>query len=118
MHSAVLIPAPAVPRRTLLWVALALLAGIALFVMAQSVQAVDFTALTGSGSTSVLKDAILKLQDLGPGVKAIVIFLGFIVALITLIALRNFGSVIFYVGMAVFAAVGLPIAAAIAGAVI
>ena len=43
---------------------------------------------------------------------------GFVVALISLAALRNFGPVLFYVGLAIFAAVGLVIAGAIMGAVI
>jgi hypothetical protein len=45
-------------------------------------------------------------------------FVGFVVALISLAALRNFGPVLFYVGLAIFAAVGLVIAGAIMGAVI
>ena len=36
-------------------------------------------------------------------------FIGFVVALISLSALRNFGPVLFYVGLAIFAAVGLVI---------
>ena len=43
---------------------------------------------------------------------------GFVVALISLSALRNFGPVLFYVGLAIFAAVGLVIAGAIMGAVV
>ena len=53
-----------------------------------------------------------------PGIKALVGFVGFVVALISLAALRNFGPVLFYVGLAIFAAVGLVIAGAIMGAVI
>ena len=45
-------------------------------------------------------------------------FVGFVVALISLSALRNFGPVLFYVGLAIFAAVGLVIAGAIMGAVV
>lgn len=40
------------------------------------------------------------------------------VALVTLAALRNFGAVLFYVGLCVFAAVGLVIAGAIMGVTI
>ena len=54
----------------------------------------------------------------GPGIKALVGFVGFVVALISLSALRNFGPVLFYIGLAIFAAVGLVIAGAIMGAVI
>jgi hypothetical protein len=45
-------------------------------------------------------------------------FLGFVVAFISLAAMRNFGPVIYYVGLAVFGAVGLVVAGAILGAVI
>ena len=41
-----------------------------------------------------------------------------LVAFISLAALRNFGPVLFYLGMAIFGAVGLTIAGAILGAVI
>ena len=59
-----------------------------------------------------------SLAALAPGVKALVGFVGFVVAFISLAALRNFGPVLFYVGLAIFAAVGLVIAGAIMGAVI
>ena len=49
---------------------------------------------------------------------ALVGFVGFVVALISLSALRNFGPVLFYVGLAIFGAVGLVIAGAIMGAVV
>ena len=78
--------------------------------------ALDLVAFTGI--TGPLVSALTTLATLGPGAKAIVGFLGFVVALISLTALRNFGPVIFYLGVAVFAAVGLPIAGAIMGAVI
>lgn len=78
--------------------------------------ALDLVAFTGI--TGPLVSALTTLATLGPGAKAIVGFLGFVVALISLTALRNFGPVIFYLGLAIFAAVGLPIAGAIMGAVI
>ena len=62
--------------------------------------------------------ALTQIAALGPGIKALVGFVGFVVALISLSALRNFGPVLFYVGLAIFAAVGLVIAGAIMGAVI
>ena len=49
---------------------------------------------------------------------ALVAFIGFVVAFISLAALRNFGPVLFYLGMAIFGAVGLVVAGAILGAVI
>ena len=50
--------------------------------------------------------------------KALVGFISFVVALISLAALRNFGPVLYYIGVAIFATVGLVIAGAIMGAVI
>ncbi len=75
--------------------------------------ALDLVAFTGI--TGPLTSALTQIADLGPGIKALV---GFVVALISLAALRNFGPVLFYVGLAIFAAVGLVIAGAIMGAVI
>ncbi|MCL1960264.1 MAG: hypothetical protein FWG56_00450 [Desulfovibrionaceae bacterium] len=73
---------------------------------------------TFSGVTGPLTAALTQISTLGPGIKALVGFVGFVVALISLSALRNFGPVLFYVGLAIFGAVGLVIAGAIMGAVI
>jgi hypothetical protein len=78
--------------------------------------ALDLVAFTGI--TGPLTSALTQIAELGPGIKALVGFVGFVVALISLAALRNFGPVLFYVGLAIFAAVGLVIAGAIMGAVI
>ena len=78
--------------------------------------ALDLVAFTGI--TGPLTSALTQIASLGPGIKALVGFVGFVVALISLAALRNFGPVLFYVGLAIFAAVGLVIAGAIMGAVI
>ena len=78
--------------------------------------ALDLVAFTGI--TGPLTSALTQIASLGPGIKALVGFVGFVVALISLAALRNFGPVPFYVGLAIFAAVGLVIAGAIMGAVI
>jgi hypothetical protein len=74
--------------------------------------------VTFSGVTGPLTSALSTFADLGPGVKALVGFIGFVVALISLAGLRNFGPVLFYAGLAIFGAVGLVIAGAIMGAVI
>lgn len=74
--------------------------------------------VTFSGLTGPLVSALTQLAGLAPGIKALVGFIGFVVALISLAALRNFGPVLFYVGLAIFAAVGLVIAGAIMGAVV
>lgn len=79
-------------------------------------QALDLVAFTGI--TGPLVSALTQLSSLAPGVKALVGFVGFVVAFISLAALRNFGPVLFYLGMAIFGAVGLTIAGAILGAVI
>jgi hypothetical protein len=78
--------------------------------------ALDLVAFTGI--TGPMTSALTQIAALGPGIKALVGFVGFVVALISLSALRNFGPVLFYVGLAIFAAVGLVIAGAIMGAVL
>src|SRR6185312_10219460 len=78
--------------------------------------ALDLVAFTGI--TGPMTSALTQISALGPSIKALVGFVGFVVALISLSALRNFGPVLFYVGLAIFAAVGLVIAGAIMGAVI
>jgi hypothetical protein len=78
--------------------------------------ALDLVAFTGI--TGPLTSALTQISSLGPGIKALVGFVGFVVALISLAALRNFGPVLFYIGLAIFGAVGLVIAGAIMGAVI
>jgi len=78
--------------------------------------ALDLVAFTGI--TGPLTSALTQIAALGPGIRALVGFVGFVVALISLSALRNFGPVLFYIGLAIFAAVGLVIAGAIMGAVI
>ena len=75
----------------------------------------DVGAATGLGP---LQTAIQQFADMNTGLKALVIIIGFLVALIGLAALRNFAPVLGYVGLAIFAAVGLTVAFAIAGAVI
>lgn len=91
----------------------AMLLGLMFAVPGQALDLVTFSGLTGP-----LVSALTQLADLAPGIKALVGFIGFVVALISLAALRNFGPVLFYVGLAIFAAVGLVIAGAIMGAVV
>lgn len=74
--------------------------------------------VTFSGITGPMTSALTQLSALGPGIKALVGFVGFIVALISLSALRNFAPVLFYIGLAIFGAVGLVISGAIMGAII
>ena len=92
------------PRRP--WTVAALLCLIALGLgIAFPGHALDLVAFTGI--TGPLTSALTQIASLGPGIKALVGFVGFVVALISLAALRNFGPVLFYVGLAIFAAVGL-----------
>ena len=71
-----------------------------------------------AGIAGPLTAALTQLATLAPGVKALIGFIGFVVALVSLAGLRNFGPVLFYLGLAIFAAVGLVIAGAIMGAVL
>ena len=103
------------PRRFLAAGALLMLMLLGLVAASPShaLDLVNFTGITGP-----LTSALGQLAALAPGVKALVGFIGFCVAFISLAALRNFGAVLFYLGMAIFGAVGLVIAGAIMGAVI
>ena len=91
----------------------ALIVGLCVAMPGYALDLVAFTGITGP-----LVAALTQISALGPGIKALVGFVGFVVALISLAALRNFGPVLFYVGLAIFGAVGLVIAGAIMGAVI
>ena len=114
MTTAVLRP-PIFNRKPLAAIALLALLTLGLCV-AMPGYALDLVAFTGI--TGPMTSALTQIAALGPGIKALVGFVGFVVALISLSALRNFGPVLFYVGLAIFAAVGLVIAGAIMGAVI
>ena len=106
---------PVPSRRT--GMAVGLLVALAVGLMAAFPSyALDLVAF--SGITGPLVTALQQLAALGPSVKALVAFVGFVVAFISLAALRNFGPVLFYLGMAIFGAVGLVVAGAILGAVI
>jgi hypothetical protein len=103
------------PRRSLTVMALfgLLVLGLGVAFPGHALDLVGFVGIAGPMSS-----ALAQIAALGPGIKALVGFVGFVVALISLSALRNFGPVLFYVGLAIFAAVGLVIAGAIMGAVI
>ena len=110
---------PPLPRcriRLTLAVVLALAIGCLLLLRVLPGHALDLVGFTGI--TGPLTSALTQLAAISPGIKALVGFIGFVVALISLSALRNFGPVLFYVGLAIFAAVGLVIAGAIMGAVV
>lgn len=106
---------PTLRRQAWLWSGALLLASLLLLATAPS-YAIDLVNLGSIGGP--LGSALNTLGTLTPGVKALVGFISFVVALISLAALRNFGPVLYYVGVAIFATVGLVIAGAIMGAVI
>ncbi len=102
-------------RQPWLWAGALLLASLLLLATVPS-YAIDLVNLGAIGGP--LGSALNTLGTLTPGVKALVGFISFVVALISLAALRNFGPVLYYIGVAIFATVGLVIAGAIMGAVI
>ncbi len=115
MQTALASPIPTI--RKPLPVAVATLAVLALALLAAAPsQALDLVAFTGI--TGPLTSALTTLASLTPGIKAIVGVVGFVVAFISLSALRNMGPVLFFMGLAIFGAVGLTIAGAILGATI
>ena len=59
-----------------------------------------------------------QIDSITPGVKAIVAIVGFIVALVSLVALRSFSAVLFFLGLAVFGAGGLGMAQSLLGATV
>ena len=103
------------PKQPWLWAGALLLASLLLLATVPS-YAIDLANLGAIGGP--LGSALNTLGTLTPGVKALVGFISFVVALISLAALRNFGPVLYYIGVAIFATVGLVIAGAIMGAVI
>lgn len=101
-------------RRRIRWSALLLTALTGLFVF----PGLALDLVTFAGITGPLTGALTTIASLTPGVKAIVGVVGFIVAFIALSALRSFGPALFYIGVAIFGAVGLVVAGAILGAII
>ena len=95
------------PRRPLTVMALfgLLVLGLCVAFPGHALDLVGFVGIAGP-----MTSALAQIAALGPSIKALVGFVGFVVALISLSALRNFGPVLFYVGLAIFAAVGLVIA--------
>ena len=108
-------PFPSTRKPLPLAVATFAVLALALLAAAPS-QALDLVAFTGI--TGPLTTALTTIATLTPGIKAIVGVVGFVVAFISLSALRNMGPVLFFMGLAIFGAVGLTIAGAILGATI
>ena len=83
---------------------------------ATTVCALDLVAFTGI--TGPLTSALTQLGSLTPGVKAIVGVVAFAIALFGLSILRNFGPAVYFVGVCIFAAVGLVVGGSIMGATV
>jgi hypothetical protein len=78
--------------------------------------ALDLVAFTGI--TGPLTAALTQIGSLTPGVKAIVGVVAFAIALFGLSILRNFGPAVYFVGVCIFAAVGLVVGGSIMGATV
>lgn len=89
---------------------------LALGVLATAVDALDLVAFTGISGP--LTAALTQLGSLTPGVKAIVGVVAFAIALFGLSILRNFGPAVYFVGVCIFAAVGLVVGGSIMGATV
>lgn len=101
------------PKRAL--VAAGTVATVALLtLMANGANALDLVTFTGI--TGPLTSALTQLGSLTPGVKAIVGVVAFAIALFGLSILRNFGPAVYFVGVCIFAAVGLVVGGSIMGA--
>ena len=84
--------------------------------LASEAGALDLVAFTGI--TGPLTAALTQLGSLTPGVKAIVGVVAFAIALFGLSILRNFGPAVYFVGVCIFAAVGLVVGGSIMGATV
>jgi hypothetical protein len=104
---------PRFSRKRMPWLMLLILSSLCTAFPGYALDLVTFSGISGP-----LTSALTQLSEIGPGIKALVGFVGFVVALISLSALRNFGPVLFYVGLAIFGAVGLVISGAIMGMVV
>lgn len=92
------------------------LTGCLLGCLATTSQALDLVAF--AGIQGPLVSALTQLASLTPAIKALVGVVAFAVALFGLSVLRNFGPAIYFVGVCIFAAVGLLVGGAIMGAVV
>lgn len=65
-----------------------------------------------------MESVFTTINDITPGIRAVVAVVGFIVALVSLVALRSFSAVLFFLGLAVFGAGGLAVAQSLLGATV
>jgi hypothetical protein len=85
-------------------------------ILGTTADALDLVAFTGI--TGPLIAALTQIGSLTPGVKAIVGVVAFAIALFGLSILRNFGPAVYFVGVCIFAAVGLVVGGSIMGATV
>ena len=102
------------PSKRTVTTALVIAAVAMLGMMATAADALDLVAFTGI--TGPLTAALTQIGSLTPGVKAIVGVVAFAIALFGLSILRNFGPAVYFVGVCIFAAVGLVVGGSIMGA--
>ena len=105
----------ALPKRTLV-ATLTVWTAALLAVIATGTEALDL--VTFAGIAGPLTAALTQLGSLTPGVKAIVGVVAFAIALFGLSILRNFGPAVYFVGVCIFAAVGLVVGGSIMGATV
>lgn len=91
---------------------------VALGLVVSAFPSVAMDLVTFTGITGPLTSALTTVAGLTPGIQALVAVVGFVVAFISLSALRNMGPVLFFIGLVIFGAIGLTVAGAILGAVI
>lgn len=91
---------------------------VALGLVVSALPSVAMDLVTFTGITGPLTSALTTVAGLTPGIQALVAVVGFVVAFISLSALRNMGPVLFFIGLVIFGAIGLTVAGAILGAVI
>lgn len=103
-------------RKSMTSLLLAVAVVVALWIASFPIQAMDLVTFTGI--TGPLTSALTTVAGLTPGIQALVAVVGFVVAFISLSALRNMGPVLFFIGLIIFGAIGLTVAGAILGAVI
>jgi hypothetical protein len=103
-------------RRQALLAALMAVAVAFVGILSTTADALDLVAFTGI--TGPLTAALTQLGTLTPGVKAIVGVVAFAIALFGLSILRNFGPAVYFVGVCIFAAVGLVVGGSIMSATV
>lgn len=91
--------------------------GFCFLLFLRDAAAVDLAALL-LDATNPLNLTLKSIDGLTGGMKAIALLVGFLVCLLALALLKQFGIVVMYFGVAIFAAVGLGLALKIAGSVI